>query len=564
MKKFSIQRAFSCKVLMVCLAMILFLNICPLVMSEGYAQTSTSEGESPFWLWQFLGRLHPLAVHFPVGLLLFAAVLEFFTIKNFNSKFRPGINLLVYVGAFSAVLAAILGWVLATGEDYGGDTLAIHQWTGIATAILCIVTFLLLLRVERKNLMNQVKWYRGILFFTALGVSVAGHFGASLTHGDDYLTSVIPWSGDYNNKTEVNFDFAAFKTDSAGLNDEQEIKLVGEVRAIMAHNCYSCHSAEKVKGELRLDERKFVFAGGESGPIIVPGDPLESDMVRRISLSKNHDDVMPSKGKLLSDEEIALISFWVEKGAPWPDGAENQSVFRVAELAPRKPGLPAATAELSRPVDLLVNDYFKVNKIEWKEQVDDRTYLRRIYLDIIGLVPTPEELDQFERDKRPDKREIWVSQLLDRGDDYAMHWLTFWNDALRNDYTGTGYITGGRNNITDWLYKSLKENKPYKQFVQELLNPTDESKGFIEGIKWRGTVNASQRTEMQAAQNVGQVILGLNLKCASCHDSFISDWKLQDAYAFANVFADTVLEISRCEVPTGEFGNTGILWDELG
>ncbi|HLW21004.1 MAG TPA: DUF1549 and DUF1553 domain-containing protein, partial [Cyclobacteriaceae bacterium] len=204
------------------------------------------------------------------------------------------------------------------------------------------------------------------------------------------------------------------------------------------------------------------------------------------------------------------------------------------------------------------------NKIEWKDQVDDRTYLRRIYLDIIGLVPTPEELEAFERDVRADKRELKVRQLLEREDDYAMHWLTFWNDALRNDYTGTGYITGGRYNITDWLYKSLKNNKPYNQFVKELLNPTEDSKGFIEGIKWRGTVNASQMTEMQAAQNVGQVILGLNLKCASCHDSFISDWKLEEAYAFANVFADTTLEISRCEVPTGKYAGTKILWEELG
>src|SRR5690606_20804510 len=184
--------------------------------------------------------------------------------------------------------------------------------------------------------------------------------------------------------------------------------------------------------------------------------------------------------------------------------------------------------------------------------------------DIIGLLPDPEAQERFLADPHPRKRENLVRELLARTDDYAMHWLTFWNDALRNDYTGTGYITKGRYNITDWLYKSLKDNKPYKQFVQELLNPSEESKGFIEGIQWRGTVNASQRTEMQAAQNVGQVILGLNLKCACCHDSFISDWNLEDAYAFANVFADTVLEISRCEVPTGEFAGTSILWDELG
>jgi hypothetical protein len=100
--------------------------------------------------------------------------------------------------------------------------------------------------------------------------------------------------------------------------------------------------------------------------------------------------------------------------------------------------------------------------------------------------------------------------------------------------------------------------------VRQLINPAKESKGFIEGIKWRGEINASQRTEMQAAQNVAQVFLGLNLKCASCHNSFISDWKLKDAYAFANIFADSSLEINRCDKPTGQFTRPAMLWKNLG
>lgn len=545
------------------IVMVLGFNFAPFFALNGFAQADTATEADPFWLWQFLGRLHPLAVHFPVGLLLFAAVLELFTLKNFHSKYRPGINLLVLFGAVAAILAAVLGLVLANNEDYGGDTLDLHQWTGIATAILGGLAFLLLLRVKPNSQAVQVKLYRGVIFTTAIGVSVAGHFGASLTHGDEYLSSVLPWNADQGRNLAA-LDFASYASDSSGLSEEQQLKLLGEVRTIIAHSCYSCHSEEKVKGDLRLDGREFIFAGGESGPIIQPGVSSKSELVRRISLPKEHDDVMPSKGKLLTEKEIAVISLWIDKGAPWPEGAENQSIYRVAELAPRMPELPAPSAGLTTEVDLFVNDYFKANKIEWKDQVDDRTYLRRIYLDIVGLVPSPEELEAFERDIRADKRELKVKQLLERDDDYAMHWLTFWNDALRNDYTGTGYITGGRHNITDWLYKSLKTNKPYNQFVKELLNPTEESKGFIEGIKWRGTVNASQMTEMQAAQNVGQVILGLNLKCASCHDSFISDWKLEEAYAFANVFADSTLEISRCEVPTGKYAGTKILWEELG
>ena len=236
----------------------------------------------------------------------------------------------------------------------------------------------------------------------------------------------------------------------------------------------------------------------------------------------------------------------------------------MAELAPRNPVLPSASGIYTNPVDRWTNQYFVENKITWPKLVDDRTFLRRLYMDVIGLLPNKQETDEFKKDKRPDKRAIWSKKLLDREDDYALHWLTFWNDALRNDYTGTGYITNGRYAITDWLYQSIKSNKSYDLFVKELVNPDENSKGFIEGIKWRGVVNSSQRTEMQAAQNVAQVFLGLNLKCASCHNSFISDWKLEDAYAFANIFADTTLEINRCDKPTGKFTDARMLWKELG
>src|SRR5690606_28313704 len=108
-----------------------------------------------------------------------------------------------------------------------------------------------------------------------------------------------------------------------------------------------------------------------------------------------------------------------------------------------------------------VNAYFEDKDFEWPEPVDDRVYIRRVYLDIIGLLPTPESVNAFMVDHNPDKRERLVRELLARNDDYAQHWLSFWNDALRNDYTGTGYITGGRFAITVWLYESLKINKPY-------------------------------------------------------------------------------------------------------
>ncbi len=540
---------------------ILVTSLCVMIpFYSSFAQVSGQE-ISAFWLWQLLGRFHPLIVHFPIGLLIVAGLMELITLGKFKHPLRSGIRFLVVLGSLSAILAAIMGWLLAENEGVSGSSLDLHKQIGFVAAGLSLILLYFLRKTEVQQDSNSIKLFRMLLFFSGIGVGIAGHFGASLTHGDDFLTEVLPWNEETSAPPSLTVNLASFTSE---ISSEQEIQLVTNVRSVLAHNCYKCHSGAKIEGELRLDEREYVFAGGENGPIIVHGNPGKSDIIRRISLSKNHDDVMPSKGKLLSDEEIQLLTLWVEKGAPWPDGIEQQSVFRVAELEPRKPNLPPSKSGLENPIDLWVDQYFLENKLSWSQEVDDRTYLRRIYLDIVGLLPSPEELAAFEKDLNLDKRDAWSQDLLNRNDSFAQHWLTFWNDALRNDYTGTGYITKGRFAITDWLYSSLRENKPYDLFVKELLNPTEKSKGFIEGIKWRGTVNASQRTEMQAAQNVGQVILGLNLKCASCHDSFVSDWKLDEAYAFANIFADTTLEVSRCEQPTGKMAKTKILWEELG
>ncbi|GAB3724274.1 hypothetical protein GCM10028816_14740 [Spirosoma lituiforme] len=464
---------------------------------------------------------------------------------------------MVWIGAISSMVAASLGLLLVNQDDYGGDTVAIHQWSGLATMFLAIAT-VVALRAGRMAL------YRSLLAVTVLGVSLAGHYGAMLTHGDDYLSSVLPSSPKPTIPAteELKVTFAT-ATRGKPLDEKQIGELNLEVRSILAHNCYSCHSATKIKGGLRLDQKEFVLKGGENGPVLVAGHPEKSDLIRRVKLPAGHEDAMPTKGKRLTEHDVALLEYWIQQGAPWPSGAEK-SIYQIAALEPRLPVLPESTNGLTNPIDRFVNVYFQQHKLAWKNRVDDRTYLRRVYLDVVGLLPTPRQIQTSEADTRPNKREKLVNELLSRNADYAQHWLTFWNDVLRNDYTGTGYITGGRYDITRWLYTSLKANKPYNQFVRELVSPTKESAGFIKGIKWRGTINSSQRTEMQAAQNVSQVLLGLNLKCASCHDSFISDWKLADAYAFANVFADTTLEINRCDKPTGKMAGTRIIFEQLG
>ncbi|MFO1019611.1 MAG: DUF1549 domain-containing protein [Planctomycetales bacterium] len=263
---------------------------------------------------------------------------------------------------------------------------------------------------------------------------------------------------------------------------------------------------------------------------------------------------------------LALPPWQSTHAAHKPSDPAKSTPKKVSEIAPRHPRIPAARpgATLTNPIDLLLQPYFEQHKFTPPAVVSDRVYARRVYLDLIGLLPTPAQLAAFEADQSPDKREKLVDQILADNEAYAIHWLSFWNDALRNDYRGTGYIDGGRKSITGWLYNALLKNVPYDQFVRELVSPVPESEGFVKGIVWRGVVNASQVPPVQAAQNIGQVFMGINLKCASCHDSFISSWKLTDAYGLAGVFSEQPLEIHHCDAPTKKFATQKFLYKELG
>lgn len=493
-----------------------------------------------------------MVVHFPIALIITAVILEFFQKLSGKKLYSQGISALIYLGTISAIGAAIFGYILMSTEDYSGNLVDRHFYLGISTAVICIIISWIRYQKLSPNI-----YFSSLITGVAL-ITITGHMGAELTHGEGYLTEVFEVQ-------ESNEEMAVFLKEignsSQGLSDLQMEKLSMSTKAIFAHNCYQCHNENKEKGGLVLDSKEGVFAGGESGPVIVEGNPDASEMFRRISLPSNHDDVMPKKGKKLPPEEIKIIKTWIEQGAYYNE--KNVKIFPEAEMSLSKPAIPK-NDKYSNAIDKIVAAYFSEKSIDFPEVVDDRLFIRRIYLDVIGTLPTSEEVKQFTSDNSPDKREKLIKNLLNRNEDYTRHWLTFWNDLLRNDYSGTGFITGGRKQITQWLHESLYNNEPYDTMVTELLNPTPQSEGFIKGIKWRGAVNSSQTTEMQAAQNIGQSLLGVNVKCASCHNSFVSNLTLEQTYGFANIFTDSTLEIERCDKPTGKMAKTGFLYPELG
>ncbi|MBN4046868.1 PSD1 domain-containing protein [bacterium AH-315-P07] len=337
-----------------------------------------------------------------------------------------------------------------------------------------------------------------------------------------------------------------------------------EIHPILAERCFKCHGGKKRKGGFSMNSREELLEGGEFGPAVALGKGSESLMLELLT-SDDDEEWMPPKGDRLSGDQIDSIRRWIDEDLNWDMDISPESTWE-APLHLASVDVPSRKGMLrsKNPIDRILSAYFKSNKIKSPGLVSDRQFVRRVYMDILGMLPSPETVDAYAADRKKGKQERLVDRVLADDRSYAEHWMTFWNDALRNDHKGTGYIDGGRKKITNWLYRSLYTNKPFDQFVRELISPKGSSEGFIKGIKWRGAQTANQQVELQAARSVSQVFLGVNMKCASCHDSFVNRWKLSDAYGLANAFSEKPMALYRCDVATGETAKTQFLWPELG
>lgn len=334
-----------------------------------------------------------------------------------------------------------------------------------------------------------------------------------------------------------------------------------DVVPILQKHCIACHGGREAKGSFSMNHRELLVDSGH----VVSGKPAESHLLELIQSTDKETQMPPSERPRVSADEQAVLSRWIAEGLVWDDGFSFAPRTYEPPLKPFRPDLPPAVDGRENPIDRVLDAYLIRQGIPRPDGIDDATFARRVSLDLVGLLPTPEELNSFVPDSSPTKRAELIRRLLEDKVAYADHWLTFFNDLLRNDYSGTGFITGGRQQVSAWLYAALVTNKPYDQFARELIAPpTPESQGYIDGIRWRGEVSAGQTNEIQFAQSVSQSFLGINLKCASCHDSFIDRWKLEEAYGLAAIYSSRPLEIHRCDKPIGTQAEAKWLFPELG
>ena len=328
---------------------------------------------------------------------------------------------------------------------------------------------------------------------------------------------------------------------------------------ILKSHCVECHGGRRHEGDFSINTRESILAAG----VVEPGKAADSHLIELVA-SDDKDERMPKGKPRLSASDVKSLRDWIDAGLPWEAGFTFALRDYEPPLRPRRPDLPPVVAGRENPVDRLLDAYLHKHGVARPAPLDDASFLRRVYLDIVGLLPRPDTLQAFVASDDRAKRQQVIDELLADDHAYAEHWMSFWNDLLRNDYAGTGYIDGGRKPISSWLYRALITNMPYDEFVRQLIAPSKESEGFILGIKWRGNVNASQKPELQFAQNVSQVFLGINMKCASCHDSFIDHWTLAQTYGLAAVCANGPLEMYRCDKPLGKTAGAAWMFPELG
>ena len=254
----------------------------------------------------FWGHFHPMLVHLPIGMFYMAGILHFFYAQKQPSAQPIVVQILIWTSAFS-IISAAMGWSLAQSGEYDPGTLQIHQWLGVSTCVLSVgLTYFM--RAGMSIRLTNLLFMLGLLCLT-----ITGHYGGNLTHGSDYLTASLPAPAREMLGIEVEKEAEEVPKIT---NLKEAVVYTQLVKPILTQRCISCHNAEKQKGKLRLDAPNFILAGGEEGPIIAAGKPLESELIKRLLLEENDEHHMPPKGKTpLTENEISLLHWWIQQGA---------------------------------------------------------------------------------------------------------------------------------------------------------------------------------------------------------------------------------------------------------
>jgi len=248
---------------------------------------------------EFLGHFHVVLVHLPIGILLLACIFQWLERKQKFSSLHHAAGLSFSIGMVCAVFSVVTGYFLSLSGDYDEQLVNTHQWFGISVACVSIVMYYL----HRRSAPVRTQTSFSILLF--LLIIITGHLGGSITHGSDYLTKSLSTSRDTLHVQRKPIP-----------NVQEAVAYSDIIQPVLQEKCYSCHGKNKQKGKLRMDDSLRLMKGGKDGVAIIPGKDQKSELAKRISLPREDDDHMPPKEKpQLTQQEIALIHWWIASGA---------------------------------------------------------------------------------------------------------------------------------------------------------------------------------------------------------------------------------------------------------
>ena len=253
-------------------------------------------------LFDFLGSLHPLMVHLPIGIILLTIAIDVF-MRNKNNSVQRVITMGWFFSFFSGLLAALFGWFLGDSGYYFEEQINIHRWSGVALVLLSFMIWILLFINFRFN-----KSFKQSINITAIILlMLTGHFGGEMTHGQNYLFDNLPFVKKEISLTPLS-EVESSEVDSLYVFEDL-------IFPVLEEKCITCHNENRAYGGLNMNAFESMMEGGNSGSGIQKGKPYESLIYKRISFPQDHPKFMPPAGVPMSYDQIAIIEWWIDKGA---------------------------------------------------------------------------------------------------------------------------------------------------------------------------------------------------------------------------------------------------------
>ncbi|MEE2990689.1 MAG: PSD1 and planctomycete cytochrome C domain-containing protein [Planctomycetota bacterium] len=352
-----------------------------------------------------------------------------------------------------------------------------------------------------------------------------------------------------------------------------QVDFKNQVWPLLETHCFSCHGPTRQEGGLRLDARQVVIKGGTSGPAIVPGNLTESMLYQRV-MSDAAGDQMPLEAEALGEEQLQLLRRWIEQGADWPSdiGSDVESVevhwaYQRVER-PRLP-MPRRNNWIRNPIDAFVLDRLSQKELRPSPQAEPRRLIRRLYLDLVGVPPTIEEVEAFAASTAPRAYEQLVEKLL-ASPLYGERWARTWLDLARYA-DSNGYQADQYRNIwpyRDWVIRAMNTDMPFDQFTLEqlagdLLPAASVDQKVATGFHRLTTCNVEAGVDPEAnrvnqvidrVNTTGTVWLGTTISCVQCHSHKYDPFLQREYYQLFAFFNNTPLEVEGNGVTYNFFG----------